>query len=121
MSRILSALFGVVILVGAISAQDYKPEPVSISKNVLKAYDRFHDRTTVMLRSFPVTAVVGKDHYLLSMTAGFMFDTKMPSKKTGVDIAVLQGNFLVVDCRRGVIRRGTPSDCRRKFISQPSV
>src|SRR5882724_11691250 len=81
MSRTLSALVAGLILIGVIAAQDYRPEPVSISKNVLKAYDRFHDRTTVMLKSFPVTATIGKEHYLLSMTAGFMFDSKMPSKK----------------------------------------
>ena len=81
MSRILSAFVTGLILLGAIAAQDYRPEPVSISKNVLKAYDRFHDRTTIMLKSFPVTATIGKEHFLLSMTTGFMFDSRMPSKR----------------------------------------
>src|SRR5581483_5185500 len=81
MHRILLILFGLSLFAGAAVAQNYRPEPVSVSKNVLRAYDRFHDRTTVMLKAFPVAASVGKQHYLLSMTTGFAFDGKVPSKR----------------------------------------
>jgi hypothetical protein len=81
MHRIMLTLLGLSLFAGAAVAQNYRSEPVSISKNVLRAYDRFHDRTTVMLRAFPVAATVGKQQYLLSMTTGFAFDGKAPSKR----------------------------------------
>ena len=81
MFRTISVCVGLLILISVSVAQSYRPEPVMVSKNVLRAYDRFHDRTTVMLKAFPVSATIGKDHYLLSMAAGFAFDTKMPAKR----------------------------------------